>query len=146
MSSTANLPAPSEKLSEKSKAAQARSHSPYSGFKVGAAIELEDGQIFEGCNVENSSYGGTVCAERTAIFSAVAKLGGGIRLKQVVVYTEASPPWPPCGLCRQVIAEFGSAKGQNVLIHAINHNGERVSHTLQSLFPNAFTPDHLKKG
>ena len=135
------------KLYEAARGARERSYSRYSGFKVGAAIELEDGRIYTGCNVENSSYGGTVCAERVAIWKAVSENGPDpIRIKQVVVVTEASPAWPPCGLCRQIIGEFGTAKGQDVSVHAINLKGETRSWKFNELFPDAFTPEHLIKG
>lgn len=134
------------KLFEAARDARERSYSRYSGFKVGAAIELEDGRVYSGCNVENSSYGGTVCAERVAIWKAVSENGPNpIRLKQVVVVTEASPAWPPCGLCRQIIGEFGTAEGQDVTVHAINLKGETRTWKFNELFPDAFTPEHLEK-
>jgi cytidine deaminase len=82
-------------------------HAPYSNFRVGAAILLTNGKIFTGCNVENASYGMTNCAERTAIFSAVAQLGPKIEICAVAVATEQKVACSPCGACRQVIYEFG---------------------------------------
>ena len=82
-------------------------HAPYSNFRVGAAILLADGKIFSGCNVENASYGMTNCAERTAIFSAVAKLGPKIEIRAVAVTNDHGVACSPCGACRQVIYEFG---------------------------------------
>ena len=82
-------------------------HAPYSKFRVGAAILLSDGKIFSGCNVENASYGMTNCAERTAIFSAVAQLGPKIEIRAVAVANAQGVPCSPCGACRQVIYEFG---------------------------------------
>ncbi len=82
-------------------------HAPYSKFRVGAAIFLNNGQIFSGCNVENASYGMTNCAERTAIFSAVAQLGPKIEIRAVAVVNDQGVPCSPCGACRQVIYEFG---------------------------------------
>lgn len=122
-------------------ASQARDHAyaRYSGYKVGAAIRTKDGQIFAGCNVENSSYGATVCAERVAIQSAIANRGK-FELAEVLVFTEASPPWPPCGMCRQVIAEFAV---KDLIIHSVNPSGETRTVTFDELFPNAFTPDHI---
>lgn len=124
-------------------ASQARDHAyaRYSGYKVGAAIRTTDGQIFAGCNVENSSYGATVCAERVAIQSAIAHRGK-FELAEVLVFTEASPPWPPCGMCRQVIAEFAT---DDLLIHSINPSGETKTVTFRELFPDAFTPDHINR-
>ena len=120
------------------------SHSPYSGHQVGAAIRLENGQIFGGCNVENASYGGTVCAERVAIQNAVATLGPSqVRVREVVVVTAASPPWPPCGFCRQVLAEFGTPATTIHAAHAENGPRDAWSKTLGELLPDAFTPHDL---
>src|SRR3954453_9779294 len=82
-------------------------HPPYSKFRVGAAILLSNGKIFAGCNVENASYGMTNCAERTAIFAAVARLGPKIEIRAVAVTNDRGVPCSPCGACRQVIYEFG---------------------------------------
>jgi cytidine deaminase len=82
-------------------------HAPYSKFRVGAAVLLANGKIFSGCNVENASYGMTNCAERTAIFSAVAELGPKIEIRAVSVVNDRGGPCSPCGACRQVIYEFG---------------------------------------
>jgi cytidine deaminase len=82
-------------------------HAPYSKFRVGAAILLANGKIFVGCNVENASYGMTNCAERTAIFSAVAQMGPKIEIRAVSVVNDHGVPCSPCGACRQVIYEFG---------------------------------------
>jgi cytidine deaminase len=124
------------------KTARDHSYSPYSGHKVGAAIRLKSGQIFSGCNVENSSYGATVCAERVAVQKAVSELGK-IEIEEVLVVTDATPPWPPCGLCRQVLAEFISKK--DIKLHACNLNGVVETSTFSDIFPQAFTPGHLKK-
>jgi cytidine deaminase len=82
-------------------------YAPFSKFRVGAAILTSKGQVFEGCNVENSSYGMTNCAERTAIFSAIAKHGPELEILAVAVATDHEGPCSPCGACRQVIYEFG---------------------------------------
>jgi cytidine deaminase len=82
-------------------------HAPYSKFRVGSAILLTNGKIYTGCNVENASYGMTNCAERTAIFSAVADLGPQIEIQAVAVTNDKGVPCSPCGACRQVIYEFG---------------------------------------
>ncbi|MCM2278769.1 MAG: cytidine deaminase [Oligoflexia bacterium] len=139
VSASRRIPAALKDLWKAAATARAHSHSPYSGAKVGAAIRTSDGRIFAGCNVENSSYGGTVCAERGAIQTAVAAQGK-IRIAEILVLTDASPAWPPCGLCRQVIAEFA---GPGALIHACNPQGEYWSTSLAKLLPNAFTPAHL---
>jgi cytidine deaminase len=84
-----------------------RAYAPYSKFRVGASILTEAGNLYTGCNVENASYGVTNCAERTAIFSAVAAEGPSMRLRAVVVLNSQEMPCSPCGACRQVIYEFG---------------------------------------
>lgn len=82
-------------------------HAPYSHFRVGAAVLLTNGKVYTGCNVENASYGMTNCAERTAIFSAVAQLGPKIEIRAVAVTNDHNDACSPCGACRQVIYEFG---------------------------------------
>lgn len=129
------------KLHQAASKARENSYSPYSRHKVGAAIRTSDGKIFAGCNVENSSYGGTVCAERVAIQSAVAACGK-IGIAEIVVVTDADPAWPPCGLCRQVIAEFAPPETP---VHAATLAGELTSWKFSDLLPAAFTPDHLLK-
>jgi cytidine deaminase len=95
------------KLLRSAKKVMKNAHAPYSRFRVGAAILLSNGKIFSGCNVENASYGMTNCAERTAIFSAVAQLGPKIEIRAVMVVNDQGVPCSPCGACRQVIYEFG---------------------------------------
>jgi cytidine deaminase len=136
-----SLAKPLAELFETAKKTREHSYSPYSGAKVGAAIRLKNGKIFGGCNVENSSYGATICAERTAIQSAVASEGPKIEIVEIVVVTDANPPWPPCGLCRQVIAEFG----QNSIIHSANLDSIQSTMSFRELYPLAFTPGHLGK-
>jgi len=87
--------------------AMKNAYAPFSGFKVGAAILTAKGDVFVGCNVENSSYGMTNCAERTAIFSAVVAKGPGLEIRAVAVTNAQGVPCSPCGACRQVIYEFG---------------------------------------
>ena len=95
------------KLLRSAKKVMKNAHAPYSKFRVGAAVLLSNGKIFSGCNVENASYGMTNCAERTAIFSAVAQLGPKIEIRAVAVVNDHGVPCSPCGACRQVIYEFG---------------------------------------
>lgn len=84
-----------------------KAYAPYSNFRVGAALLTTRGKVFSGCNVENASYGMTNCAERTAIFSAVAQLGPGWEIRSIAVVNDHGVPCSPCGACRQVIYEFG---------------------------------------
>ncbi len=100
-------PLQKEKLLNAARAAMNNAYAPYSDFKVGAAILTAKGEIFAGCNVENSSYGLTNCAERTAIFSAVANSGPKLEVLAVAVVNHQGVPCSPCGACRQVIYEFG---------------------------------------
>jgi cytidine deaminase len=104
-------PALSEKertlLLEKARDGLSRAYAPYSGMRVGAAVLTRTGQVYLGVSVENASYGLTVCAERAAIFNAVAREGPEMRLKALAVVSDQPGPCPPCGACRQVIFEFG---------------------------------------
>lgn len=125
-------------LRQKAFAAAQHSHSPYSHAKVGSAIVMEDGSVYQGCNIENSSFGGTVCAERVAIWKAVSE--GHKRIKRVYVYTDAG--WPPCGLCRQVMAEF-AAPDLEIVIG--DKDGKEQVLKFKDIMPLAFTPEHLTK-
>jgi cytidine deaminase len=124
-------------LREKAVEASRNSHSPYSKAKVGSALETDDGHIYSGCNIENSSYGGTVCAERVAIWKAVSE--GHKKIKKIYVYTHDG--WPPCGMCLQVMTEFSDP---NLEITIGNFSGKETTKKLQDLLTHAFTPDHLK--
>ncbi len=95
------------RLLELAEAAQKRAYAPYSKFLVGAAVLTESGNVYSGCNVENASYGLTNCAERTAIFNAVAEEGPGVKIRGVAVTNALNVACSPCGACRQVIFEFG---------------------------------------
>ena len=117
------------------RAVQQNAHAPYSNFRVGAAVLLENGDIFSGCNVENASYGLTNCAERSAIFAAVSKLGSKqVRIKAIAVTNDHNVPCSPCGACRQVIAEFGP----KAVIWYEGRDGIKES-TLESLLPDSFS-------
>ena len=116
--------------------AQARAYAPYSKFRVGAALEAEDGSVFLGCNVENASYGLTICAERAAICAAVA--AGARRFRRAVVVSDSDPPAAPCGACRQVLAEFGL----DLSIDGVSPRAT-VHWQLSQLLPSAFGPEHL---
>jgi cytidine deaminase len=124
-------------LRDLAKKAATFSHSPYSKAKVGAAVVTEDGLVFTGCNIENSSFGGTVCGERTAIFKAVSE--GHKKLSKIYVYTDAG--WPPCGFCLQVMTEF--ADGEFEIIFG-DKDGKETTKQLKDLLTHAFTPKHMK--
>lgn len=104
---TTLAPEQQEQMLSSARAAYKNAHAPYSNFRVGSTILTEQGNLYSGCNVENASYGMTICAERNAIFAAVAAEGSGMRIKAVAVATEKGGPCAPCGACRQVIFEFG---------------------------------------
>ncbi|MDX1539372.1 cytidine deaminase [Arsukibacterium sp.] len=125
-------------LNAAAKAASEQAYAPYSQFPVGVAIQAENGKIFAGCNVENASYGGTVCAERNAIAAAV--VAGERKFVALLVYTPQSKLTPPCGICRQVIAEFFMPDAP---ITSSNHLGQQQNWSLQQLLPDAFTPTYL---
>ncbi len=116
-------------------AARGRAHAPYSKFTVGAAVLVEGGEVFAGCNVENSSYGLALCAERNAIGQAVAKLGKQKVLACAIV-APSSEPCPPCGMCRQVLAEFAEGSAE---VRSRTPAGVEARYTLAELLPHAFT-------
>ena len=119
------------------KDASSRAHSPYSKAKVGSALETSDGKIYSGCNIENASFGGTVCAERVAIWKAVSE--GHNKIKRIYVYTE--PGWPPCGMCLQVMTEFSDG---DLEVTIGDKNGKETKKKLKELLTCAFTPDHME--
>lgn len=125
------------RLEKAARGAATSSYSPYSKFPVGAAVLTASGRLFTGCNVENASYGLCNCAERTAIFSAVA--AGERQLKAVAVYTPTAIPTSPCGACRQVINEFGP----HALVISLCDGSARIETTLDQLLPSAFGPANL---
>ena len=117
----------------KAKEAATKAYSPFSGYKVGAALLSESGTIYQGCNVENSSYGATVCAERVAIWKAVSH--GETKFSEIVVYTKAKDPWPPCSLCQQVMAEFFTPEAK---VHLANESGIVKTYTYKEINPFPF--------
>jgi len=121
------------------KHAYKNAYAPYSNFRVGAAILIESGEMFSGCNVENASYGLTNCAERTAIFSAVSALGGTqVRIRALAVVNDRGVACSPCGACRQVISEFGA--GAEVFY--LGPRGIQRS-SLRELLPDCFGSESL---
>jgi cytidine deaminase len=107
-------------------------HAPYSRFKVGAALEAEDGTIITGCNVENATYGLTICAERVAVFKAVSE--GHRAFRRIAIVADASEPTPPCGACRQILWEFGG----NLEVILANLTEETGRYRLADLLPLPF--------
>lgn len=118
--------------------ARSNSYSPYSNYKVGSALLMDDQRIFSGCNVENASYGATICAERSAIFSAIGQ--GFKNVQAILVVTDSLEPWPPCGMCRQVLSEFATAE---VPVLLCNLDGVMREKTLGELCPHFFGPLQL---
>jgi cytidine deaminase len=115
-------------------ARRAREHASaaFSNFKVGAALETADGTIVTGCNVENATYGLTVCAERVAMFKALSD--GHRRFTRIALVADTEAPTPPCGACRQILWEFGG----DLEIHLANLTAEKGSHRLRDLLPLPF--------
>mgnify|MGYP003625888271 CR=1 FL=1 len=124
------------------KQAYAKAYAPYSNFNVGVAALTSSNTIVQGCNVENASYGLTVCAERNCIAQGVIQHSESAPLQfaALVVYTEQEKLTPPCGACRQVISEFFPKEAQ---IMAVNHLNEQQHWTVEQLLPDAFTPYDL---
>lgn len=131
---------PPKKLVQAAKTAMARAYAPYSRYQVGAAVLADNGKVYSGCNVENASYGGTVCAERVAIWKAVSE--GAKAIREIVIMTRSSPPAAPCGFCRQVMNEF-TPDASSMLVHFGNPKGEFKTQTLDDLLPESFGPRNL---
>jgi cytidine deaminase len=128
-------------LIARASAARARAYAPYSRFLVGAAV-LAEGDVFDGANVENASYGLTVCAERNAINRAV--LEGSTEIEAIAVVTEISPPAAPCGMCLQTMIEFAPDPAR-VRVLLANPRNERRVYTLADLLPHGFKPEDLER-
>jgi cytidine deaminase len=121
-----------ERLEAVAREVMEMAYAPYSGFRVGAALHAEDGSVWAGCNVENASYGLTVCAERSAVCRAVAE--GRQRFDRIVIASSGDDPVAPCGACRQVLAEFG------LDLDIVSVAGDsRTQWTLGELLPAPFT-------
>jgi cytidine deaminase len=118
-------------------AARENAFAPYSKFKVGAAIEDTAGRIHTGCNVENSTYGLTVCAERVAVFKAISE--GVRKFRRVAVAADTDRLTPPCGACRQILWEFCG----DIEIVLVNPRGQTETHRLKDLFPKPFDVSYL---
>ena len=118
--------------------ARKKAYAPYSHYKVGAALLGKSGKVYTGCNVENASYGHTVCAERTAVLKAVSE--GEREFEAVAVVTKNGGS--PCGACRQVLSEFAP----ELIVYIADKDGEFRTTTLKKLLPDSFTPAHLEEG
>lgn len=129
-------PVPLDRLVALAREMLAYSYAPYSRFSVGAALEADTGEVFTGCNVENASYGLTICAEQNAVAAAVSR--GRRRFRRLVVVTGGQRAVAPCGRCRQVLAEFGT----DLRVYGVA-NGETVNWELKDLIPDPFGGDVL---
>jgi cytidine deaminase len=129
---------PWEQLFEAAKKVRERAHAPYSRFPVGAAVLYADGQVVSGCNVENSSYGLSVCAERGALAAGVSQ--GRDKPVAIAIVVDTPTPCPPCGMCRQVMLEFAP---KELPVRSRNLKGDEARYTLGELLPHAFTSDFL---
>ncbi len=127
-----------KELIRKALEAQKKAYVPYSNFHVGAALITEDDEIFTGCNIEISSYSPTICAERTAIFKAVSE--GHKKIKAIAVVGDTDFTYP-CGVCRQVIREFG----KDAIVIVANSEDEYREYKLEELLPHSFGPEDLEK-
>jgi cytidine deaminase len=119
-------------LVSRARQARSRARAPYSRFKVGAALETSGGAVFTGCNIENASYGLTVCAERVALLKALSE--GSRRFRALAVVTAARKITPPCGSCRQLLWEYCG----NLTVHLANLRGKSETHRLVELLPHPF--------
>ena len=122
-----------EELAAAAKDASTRAYCPYSRFPVGAAVRTADGRVFAGCNVENASFGLTVCAERNAIFNAVG--AGAPQIAALVIYTPTDAPVTPCGACRQVLLEFG----RDAEVFSVCAGSHQLQFGASDLLPHGFT-------
>ncbi len=127
-----------EELITAAREVRENSYAPFSKFRVGAAIEMEDGSIIAGCNVESASYGLTVCAERVAIWKAISE--GKHKITQIAVVADTEELTPPCGVCRQIIWEFGG----DIPVTLANLNGKNETVPMRELLPRAFDTKFLK--
>ncbi|MFC3038897.1 cytidine deaminase [Virgibacillus xinjiangensis] len=129
-----------EQLMQEAVNIREKAYVPYSQFPVGAALVTKSGKLYTGCNIENSAYSVTCCAERVAIFKAISE--GETEFKEMAVAANTERPVPPCGACRQVMSEFFSSKME---IHLTNLQGSAKTFTTDELLPFSFQPDDLNK-
>ena len=133
------MPHTDKELIDAAAAVRENAFAPYSGFRVGSALETEDGELVTGCNVESASYGLTVCAERIAIFNALSQ--GKKRIRKIAVVTDTDELTAPCGACRQVIWEFGG----DIPVILSNLKGKTAKLTMKDLLPHAFDGTFLSE-
>ncbi len=126
------MPLNDEELITRARLAQKNAYAPFSQFKVGAALLTDNGKIYPGCNVENSTYSATNCAERTAVFTAICD--GARNFQKIAVVTDREDPVMPCGICRNVLFEFSP----NIEIIAVSASGKTERAKLSALFPKGF--------
>lgn len=134
-----------KELVKEALAAREFAYTPYSHFNVGAALLCADGKVFRGCNIENASYSPTVCAERTAFFKAISEGEHNFSAIAIVGGPSGAPPVDfcfPCGVCRQVMAEFCS---RNFTIYIAKSEDEINEYTLEDILPHSFTKSDLNK-
>ena len=129
-----------QRLFVAARAARQHAHAAFSNFQVGAALETADGQIITGCNVENATYGLTICAERVAMFKAISE--GYRSFIRVAVVADTAEPTPPCGACRQILWEFGG----DLEVILANLSGEKARFQLKDLLPHPFDARLLNPG
>lgn len=125
-----------KELIEEAKRVRAFAYAPYSHFAVGAALRTKSGKVYNGCNIENSAFPMTMCAERIAVFRAVS--AGERDFDTIAVIADSPSPTPPCGACRQVLAEFGVSR-----VIMANVSGDTEEKTLDELLPGAFTKEDM---
>ena len=129
-----------EELCAQAAAMLDRAYVPYSHFPVGAALECDDGTVYTGCNIENAAYTPTNCAERTAVFKAVSE--GHLKFTRIAIAARTERFTAPCGVCRQVLAEFNPELTMEVIL--VNQNGKTLELTLKDLLPYSFDGSYLE--
>lgn len=128
----------SKNLVRMAREAMENAYVPYSKFRVGAALETQDGRVYTGCNIENASFGGTNCAERTALFKAISE--GNRKFKKIAIISDSKDYTYPCGICRQVLSEWGL--DMEVIVADSNENYR--THKLSEILPYAFTNENME--
>lgn len=128
-----------KELLEKAKSVQKNSYSPYSKFPVGAALRSDKGNIYTGCNVENISFGLTICAERNAVFKMVAS--GDRKIKEILILGNTEEPLAPCGACRQVLAEFSEP---DTTVYMVGKGDKFIKTDMMSVLPHVFNAKEMK--